>query len=158
MRFIPTDYPNEDEKQIHRRLENWANWCRGRWVQGRCASAEGGYNTPWRQWHYPVLLSSVDILDAEEINSVVVRLPVLHRDLIRFHYFFKYAPLTICRKLALRHICFQDMMRHSRLMVRNLLTKQKSKTKVPTHNSIPSSAEEESGPEGPFCLLRIATA
>ena len=86
---------------IDDRLENWARYYRDRHIYRRCASLEGNYNAPWRQW---VELADIqhsvfiDWRDAEKVERgwrVMLGTPKL---LLKYTYLTKLPSFVVCRK------------------------------------------------------------
>jgi hypothetical protein len=118
-----TDTVPPEHAQIDADLEAWGRWSARRGGRGgSCGSAEGAYQAPWRQWHYPTaeeMMPQPVAKDMLAIDRAVVRLPMLYLELVRLHYVYRVAPGTIRRQLALRRDDVEPKLYRARQMVLN---------------------------------------
>jgi DNA-directed RNA polymerase specialized sigma24 family protein len=110
--------------QIDADLEAWGRWSQRKrgGFHSACGSAEGAYQAPWRQWHYPTaeeMMPQPVAKDMLAIDRAVVRLPVLYLELVRLHYVARLAPRTIRRRLAIHVDAWESQMFRARQMVVN---------------------------------------
>lgn len=108
-----------DQLDIHDRLLNWA-----RWVTPRTSSTVSPMFRQYRshawQWHTPEHRPTCDTLDAVLIEKTLRRLPVAHREAIRWCYVYRCTPAIAARELALSYEGLARHVRDGRTMVRNL--------------------------------------
>lgn len=120
----PVDVVDDDQAEIHADLETWGRWSLERRSGVRCGSAENGYRSGWRSWHYPSaeeMMPSIPNPRARAVDRAVLGLPDQHRTAIRLYYVFKARPEVICRQVVIRHQDFGRWMRDCRCMVLNRL-------------------------------------
>jgi DNA-directed RNA polymerase specialized sigma24 family protein len=109
----------DQHREIHARLENWAKWLRPR--------VSGWHTHPmWRnsrtsnQWEAsPYIGASIDALDALAIEKAVSALPHKHRDAIRWYYYHKGNPAAMARNLGLSKQGLADLVDSGRTMLKN---------------------------------------
>jgi len=118
-----TDTVPPEHAQIDADLDAWGRWSLRRGGRaGSCGSAEGNYQAPWRQWHYPTaeeMMPQPVAKDMLAIDRAVVRLPALYLDLVRLHYVARLAPRTIRRRLAIHVDTWDTHLYRARQMVIN---------------------------------------
>lgn len=105
------------------RLENWKRAFISHPHYRVTASLEGRYKSP-QHWDAPQAKIDIDINDALSVERVVIKLPALHKAILKYNYFTPFIPLQVfCRKnnLAARH--FESELSTSIRMVDNLLRK-----------------------------------
>lgn len=128
------DVPPE-HAQIDADLEAWGRWSQRRKSGYRtaCASAEGNYRAPWRQWHYPTVEEMMPQPDARHmlaIDRAVQQLPLLYLNLIRLHYVTRLAARTIRKRLAIHVDAWDAHMSRARQMTLNNLNIEKSQPAI----------------------------
>ncbi|MCE2989180.1 MAG: hypothetical protein LW838_03410 [Nitrosomonadaceae bacterium] len=120
-----TEIPPE-HAQIDADLDAWGRWSQRRrgGFKSACGSAEGSYDAPWRQWHYPTMEEMMPQPQAKDmlaIDRAVLKLPVMYLNLIRLHYVARVAPGTIRRQLVMRRDEVGAHLHRARQMVLNNL-------------------------------------
>jgi DNA-directed RNA polymerase specialized sigma24 family protein len=119
---IPEDLIAPQHEDIHAELNLWGRQSRTHTPRLRCGSAEKLYRVP-RGAEYdpqpkPALLPPYRILD---LDRAILRMPDLHRQLIREYYVRQTRPEVLCRRMAIHWSHFGKLMFDSRAMVLNLL-------------------------------------
>jgi DNA-directed RNA polymerase specialized sigma24 family protein len=103
---------------IHERLCNWARYVAVRftpaqhpmWRQSQSGS---------RQWHYPEPREEIDALDGMALERAISKLPVAHREALRWHYVWRTGPAKIRRLLGVTNGGLQKLVRDGRQMLMN---------------------------------------
>ena len=86
-------------EEIHKRLENWARWCRG--------GGGGSSALPMFRLYRPdnfergPMGEQVDGTDAQRIAKALVKLNLKHRVAVNWFYVKPVSPAKICKTLAL---------------------------------------------------------
>ncbi len=113
------------EETIKRVIE-WSMWAKARVSldsHGRCASAEGNFES-----EYPDAARSVrfevDLLAVLQVEKIVcTKLPKIHKELVIRHFVKQDAPIVIARILAVPKMRYGDELKRAVLMLRNCLTR-----------------------------------
>lgn len=108
------------------RVTEWSMWAKARAsldAHGRCASAEGNYES-----EYPDAARSVrfevDLLSVLQVEKIVcTKLPKMHKELVIRHFVKQDAPIVIARILAVPKMRYGDELKRAVLMLRNCLTR-----------------------------------
>lgn len=120
----PIDDVAPEHADVHADLAAWGRWSLDRRSGVRCGSAESGYRSNWRSWHYPTaqeMMPSLPNPRAREVDRAVLGLPDQHRQTVRLYYVFNARPEVICRRVVIRQTDFGRWMRDCRCMVLNRL-------------------------------------
>lgn len=107
----------DHQVEIHKRLSNWASWCRVKpqaWSQHPLWKQ---YKSNWRQWHTPEYRESCDILDAIRIEQTVRVLPNGNRDALRWFYVHGGNPSGFAKSLGVSKDTLQKLITDGRSMV-----------------------------------------
>lgn len=108
--------------QAVQRIEDWANWLRPRISYGRCASAEGRYDSeyPDNERSGGARHDLQAILAVERVVST--KLPRTYREIVRRHFVFRHEPKIITAHLSIHRSQYGLELKRSVLMVKNNLT------------------------------------
>lgn len=116
----PVDFCLIEKKheEMHRRLENWAAWCKG----GEGASSASPMFRLYRPDNYDrgTGAPTVDGTDAQRIAKAMVRLPTKHRVAVNWCYVKPVSPLKMCKTLALSMEGLAEHVRDGRQMLINI--------------------------------------
>ena len=106
-----------EHQQIDADLNAWGRWSSSKrsGYKSACGSAEGNYNAPWRQWHYPTV---------EEM--------MLYLNLVRCHYAFRLAPRKTRQRLGIHVDAWDGHLQRARQMVLNRLHAAAKRVSVPS--------------------------
>ena len=119
-RIEPVDFNVIEKKheEIHRRLENWAAWCKG----GEEVIAASPMFRLYRPDNYGREASAptVDGTDAQRIAKAMVQLPIKHRVAVNWFYVKPVSPLKTCKTLGLSMEGLADHVRDGRQMLINI--------------------------------------
>lgn len=84
---------------IHRRLVNWASWVKVRGYPAMSPMFRAlGVKSNSRHWHMPVIIDTVDMLDAQLIEKAVGKMPEMHAEALRWFYVFQHPPAHVYRR------------------------------------------------------------
>lgn len=106
--------------EIHRRLENWAKWCRGSWVPSispmfqmyRSPARARGAEATWSR-------SAVDSMDAARLARYVAKLPDKHRRAINWSYVRPVNPRRAAQEIGVTLEDLLSLVRNARQMLVN---------------------------------------
>lgn len=103
---------------IHKRLENWAAWCKG----GTEVIAASPMFRLYRPDNFEreACSPTVDGTDAQRIAKAMVELPLKHRVAVNWFYVKPVSPLKTCKTLALSMEGLAEHVRDGRQMLINL--------------------------------------
>lgn len=101
---------------IHKRLENWAAWCRG--GGGRGVHPMFRFYRP-DNYERVEFVSSVDVLDAARVQKGVSALPEKHRHATQWQYVVPCNPRRAAQELAVSLRGLADLVRAGRVMLIN---------------------------------------
>lgn len=107
------------------RISDWARWARPRMgldAHGRCASAEGRYESEYPDAERNIRLE-IDLNAVLQVERVVTRLPKKSKDIVVSHFVRGDAPLAIAARLAIAKARYGDDLKRSILMIKNNLTR-----------------------------------
>lgn len=108
------------------RLDEWSRWARPRIgldSHGRCASAEGRYDSVYPDASRSTSPILVDLPAVLAVERVVTRMPNLSREITRRYFVCRDAPHAITRSLGIHKGQFGAELRSSVMMVKNMLTR-----------------------------------
>jgi len=123
-----------DDSTIEVRLINWGRWCKmGRTHgTGHCGSIEWQWVGRWKEkygWQdsgdSEKILDRVNILDAEEVQSIMVHLPITFRHVLSLKYVHREAPKRIAFKAGCREWALDGLIAEARNAARICLTAMK---------------------------------
>lgn len=103
---------------IHRRLENWANWCKGGSPTPSASPMFRLYRAD--NFERPPVADQVDGTDAQRIAKAMHRLSVKHRVSLNWYYVKPIGPLKMCKQLGLSLEGLAEHVREGRQMLINL--------------------------------------
>lgn len=107
------------------RIEEWANWARPRVSidsHGRCASAEGRYDSEYPDAARTGSGIKYDLQAVLGVERVVcTKLPRVHREIIRRHFVFRHDPKIVSMALSVHRSQYGHELKRSVLMVKNNL-------------------------------------
>jgi hypothetical protein len=105
------------------RLEEWANWSRDKPSQGRCASAEGRYDSEYPDASRAGVAGKTDLKRILAVEKIIgTRLPRIRREIIKRHFVYREEPRAVSRALCIHRSKYGCELRRSVLMVKNNLT------------------------------------
>lgn len=105
------------QEEIHKRLENWAAWCKG--------GVGGSSALPMFRLYRPdnfergTYVDQVDGTDAQRIAKGLVHLPTKHRVALNWFYVKPVSPLKTCKALGLSMEGLNEHVREGRQMLIN---------------------------------------
>ena len=102
---------------MHERLLNWARWVHGS-AGSKCAPMFANYRST-EVWADRVASAPLDTLDAHNLEKAVGRLPIKHRESVRWHYVRSSNPSGCARKLGLTLAGLAQMVHDGRQMLIN---------------------------------------
>lgn len=109
-----------EHEEVHQRLTNWARWVKP--GHGRHVTPIGRlYRSNWRQWHVPELNPTVDELDAQRVEKIVVGLPRYHKGAVVWWYVKRTPTHRIRRELGATEDSLLKLCDDGRAMVKNQL-------------------------------------
>lgn len=112
--------------ETYARLDEWARWARPRQgldAHGRCASAEGRYDSVYPDAARGTTTVPLDLPAVLAVERVVcTKLPSLSREIIRRHFVCCDIPQAIARALGIHRTQYGNELKRSVLMVKNRLT------------------------------------
>ena len=117
--FIDFHEVSDAHLAIHERLNNWARYVkptRHTWA-GAAIWRMGRSNS--RQWHPPVLAAPTNTLDGHAMEKAIAALPALHRDAIRWSYYYKTSPARARRLLGVTNEGLMRLVNDGRQMLIN---------------------------------------
>lgn len=103
---------------IHKRLENWAAWCKGGGVVPATSAMFRLYRPD--NFERAPMGEPVDGTDAQRIAKAMVRLPVKHRVALNWFYVKPVSPLKVCKTLGLSMEGLAEHVTDGRQMLINL--------------------------------------
>lgn len=106
---------------IHRRLENWAAWCKGTGMIPASSPMFRLYRPD--NFERPPVRDQVDGTDAQRLAKKMHKLPIKHRVSLNWFYVKPIGPAKVCKQLGLS---LEDLALHvtdGRQMLINLLDK-----------------------------------
>jgi hypothetical protein len=113
--------------QTFARLDEWAGWVRVRMSldsHGRCASAEGRYDSAYPDAERGMVAIEHDLVSVLAVERVVcTRLPLQSREIIKRHFVLRDVPQSIARSMGIHRAQYGNELKRSVLMVRNNLTR-----------------------------------
>jgi len=117
-------------------LDVWGRWAKHKpnYGSGSCGSAEGQYNAPWRQWHYPTadeMMPRPDVRRMLQMDRAVTRLPTMYLQLVRCHYVYRLAPRKTRQRLGIHVSAWDAHLHRAHCMVRNLLQVETKRVTFP---------------------------
>lgn len=120
VRAEPIDFCVIEPKHevIHKRLENWAAWCKG----GVGASSAQPMFRLYRPDNFEraPAADQVDGTDAQRIAKAMIELPVKNRVALNWYYVKPVAPLKVCKTLGLSMEGLAEHVRDGRTMLINI--------------------------------------
>lgn len=120
---------------IESRLINWGRWCKmGRTHgTGHCGSIEWQWVGRWKEkygWEDAPdankILDRVRVLDAEEVQSIMVHLPITYRQVLAMKYVHREAPKRIAYKAGCREWALDGLIAEAKNAARICLTGMKN--------------------------------
>ena len=111
-------YVAPEHDAIDKRLVNWAEWVKVRTPSGVAPVWKLG-KPAGRQWHYPELRPTCDLLDAAAMEKAVYALPKRHRDALRWCYVYKYGEAKFRREAGLTQDGLMRLLSEARTMLMN---------------------------------------
>lgn len=105
---------------MHERLCNWARYVAVRYTPQQHPMWRQSISNS-RQWHVPEPREEVDGLDAMRVEKVVGKLPVPHREALRWCYVWRTGPGKARRNLGVTNEGLKLLVRDGRQMLINLL-------------------------------------
>ena len=117
------DFHHVEEKHfdIHDRLLNWARWVQVR-PQYFVHPMFQQYRSHAWQWHTPVHVDSVDILDAQAIEKLMHKLATSYREAIKWAYVVRCSPTHARQAIGCTYADLYGFIRDGRQMLCNLLS------------------------------------
>ncbi len=107
------------------RISDWARWARPRLgldAHGRCASAEGRYESGYPDAERNIRLE-VDLNAVLQVERVVTRLQKKSKDIVVSHFVKGDEPFAIAFRLAIPKARYGYYLKKSILMIKNNLTR-----------------------------------
>lgn len=116
------DFARVEDHQIpiHERLRNWARWV-AVMPQSQVHPMFRQYRSHAWQWHTPEHRETCDLLDAQWLEKQVAKLPVDHREAVRWAYVYRCTPATAARSLKLSYEGLYRYLRDGRQMLLNAI-------------------------------------
>lgn len=120
-----------DDSTIEVRLINWGRWCKmGRTHgTGHCGSIEWQWVGRWKEkygWQdsgdSEKILDRVNVLDAEEVQSIMVHLPITFRHVLSLKYVHRESPKRIAYKAGCREWALDALIAEARNAAKICLT------------------------------------
>jgi hypothetical protein len=105
-------------EEIHKRLENWARWCRG--------GGGGSSALPMFRLYRPdnfergPMGEQVDGTDAQRIAKGLVKLPLKHRVAVNWFYVKPVSPLKVCKVIGVSMEGLAEHVTDGRQMLINI--------------------------------------
>lgn len=126
-----------EHQQIDADLNAWGRWSSSKrsGYKSACGSAEGNYNAPWRQWHYPTaeeMMPRMPLADMLAIDRAILGLPHMYLNLVRCHYAFRLQPRKTRLRLAIAQDAWDEHLHRARQMVLNRLRSREKPDSVPS--------------------------
>ena len=122
--LVPFGQIHCPEKTI-KRVTDWSRWAKARAsldTRGRCASAEGRFQSEYPDSGRGVKFE-VDLMAVLQVEKIVcTKLPKTHKELVIRHFVKQDSPIVIARILAMPKMRYGDELRRAVLMLRNCLT------------------------------------
>lgn len=119
---IDFHYVEPAHEAIHAELENWARWVANNQRAGKSAPMWARCK-PSQRWDFidlHVVAIVIDPLAAAAMEKAIFRLPVKHREAVRWSYYFKWRlPRTQAKRLAVSEEGLRDLVRVARAMLIN---------------------------------------
>lgn len=109
---------------IHERLLNWARWVTPR-TSNSVSPMFRNYRSHAWQWHTPEHRETCDLLDAMVVEKAVGRLPVTHREAVRWAYVYRCLPYVACRELGVSEEGLARHIHDGRAMLQHALDGQR---------------------------------
>lgn len=121
-------------QDIADRLENWGRYYRPYYVYRTCASLEGAYRAPWRQWIALCDIPNpepIDVLDAQLVESMwKVMKSQKHKDALKYHFIHSASPNVIARRARCKVWQVQELIGNAIGSINFLLTTAINTTKI----------------------------
>lgn len=121
---IVVDYNQIPPEQlpIHERLVNWERWQRG--------GNAGNVHPMFRQYRpqgyaEPIAPSTVNSLDAVEVQKVMKDIPERQRIAVQWFYILRTNPTRACKAIGCSHEGLKALIEDGRTMIKNRLTVRK---------------------------------
>jgi hypothetical protein len=103
---------------IHKRLENWASWCKGGSPNPSASPMFRLYRPD--NFERPAVADQVDGTDAQRIAKAMHRLPLKHRVSLNWFYVKPIGPLKMCKQLGLSMEGLAEHVTDGRQMLINI--------------------------------------
>mgnify|MGYP001558516551 CR=1 FL=1 len=110
-----------EHAEIHKSLQNSANWCRVGTVQRRTPSLEGRYRPP-PCWHQPEPPNSPDINHAHRVEELIVSAPHDYGTHLRLWYIRRWPMKAAAKKLKIAYPQIEPHLAAAREYIKIALT------------------------------------
>lgn len=127
MQYVDFIKLDDDEKNIDKRLRNWAIWVRPKRGFGAVHPMFRWYR-PTEHWQGIGDKSSCDLPDAEAVERVMRELPTIERLSIKWYYIEFSSPTKICKVLGLNLNELRMIVRKARKNLERLLGSSNNKS------------------------------
>ena len=106
----------DHHKWVHERLINWARWV----TPGSSAEVSPmfrDYRSHAWQWHPREHRPECNVIEAQEVESFIAKLPPTHREVLRWCYVRRYNPAKASRNLRLDYAGMERHIHDGRSML-----------------------------------------